>query len=177
MRRLLTYISILFVVLVSSIFVYRHLYEVTANNIESGMKVEYLLGTLNSNENAYATLKRLRSETDGKIKTIDSYFIREYDIIDFLEKIVLIRDEVGVESSITRLTEQSGDVQSPGGKQMVLDIDVNGSWKNILLFVKYLEALPTNAKIDEIQFGKDGDGGEWKGKITMSASLKDDIKK
>ncbi len=116
------------------------------------------------------TLTELSEYTDA----IDSFFIRNDDVVLFIDTI----ERLGTESGLIITTQDvSVTPHRTYGEEVTMSIVTSGSWQETLNFIHLLEALPYRIDIHQTKLTKQTSGSEgdtygtgyWKTTITFSA--------
>jgi hypothetical protein len=103
--------------------------------------------------------RRINEERDLKIALADTskdremlngYFVREDQIVPFVESIESVGTKFGVKVKIVSISD-GGDVKNTE-ESLDLKINFNGSWSSVMNFLEYLENLPYKSHIDNVVF-------------------------
>ena len=101
---------------------------------------------------------------------LDSYFLREEEIVSFLETIESLAYDPGTDVAVTSV-DQGNTAQGGNFTTLNLSIDVQGPWVAVFLEFSLIETLPVplvvhQATIDVIN--AQGDDRTWKGSFRVS---------
>ena len=116
----------------------------------------------------------IRDTEDDRAK-LNSYFVSNEGIVDFLEVIEGLEQYAEVEVSIKTIGENdTGEFESV--EQLELNLTAEGSWGAVYHFFALLESLPHSIDMSRVQFNSIGENvnGEdttdkWRGIFILSA--------
>ena len=111
------------------------------------------------------TLKALAENNKEDIKTLRDFFIQKEDEVYFIEAIESTARKSGVLFEIASINEKpkEGDTFE---QDILVKIDVEGSWPNILSLLDLLEKMPFGVSIENINLDVDS-ASKWSGFIEL----------
>lgn len=156
-------------------------YVLFFNNVKG--KNETISTIINDIDIAIQKETRLKSAKDiikdtetGRGK-LDTYFIDNEEIIDFIEEIEKIGRDIGVEIEIISVSISDSKIQRDNISEVLnLDLKAEGKWSSVFHFLALIEKMPFKINISKINLQvvyNDGDkknsSGIWKGFFSISA--------
>ena len=111
------------------------------------------------------TLKALAENNKEDIKTLRDFFIQKEDEVYFIEAIESIARKSGVLFEIASISEKpkEGDTFE---QDILVKIDVEGSWLNILNLLDMLEKMPFGVSVENINIDASAPS-KWSGFIEL----------
>ncbi len=135
---------------------------------------------LNDEINLNASLdasKQVIKETEKERDIINGYFVKESNVVGFLEFLENIGHTVGANIKITTVTTEK-PVNENDKQKLALSIDMRGTWTSVLRYIKLLEAVPYNVEVEEVNINSLGVGElpdnskpEWSGTIRIKVLM------
>lgn len=113
------------------------------------------------------SLKNQIKEIENYKNTIDSVFLGERDIIDFIKMLEETAKISGVDLDFSSVREATGSAQQPG-----FQFSVSGTFRHVFHFIVLLENIPHQLLFEKANFSKRGKnefGGQlWSANIDIS---------
>ena len=121
-------------------------------------------------------VQNLIRDTEGDREKLNSYFVSNEGIVDFLEVIEGLEQYTGAEVSIKTV-----GVNDPGEfeniEQLELNLTAEGSWEAVYHFFVLIESLPYRIDLNRVQFNsvgksvsEEGTVDKWRGIFVLSAA-------
>lgn len=118
------------------------------------------INTVLGKEQQLKSSKNIVYDTEEARAELDSYFISQDGVVDFLEKIESFGDRANVFVEI-----KSVEIE-PIGKSKVLDylnvvVSVDGEWEDVFYLLNLIESQPLSISTNRMDLEEDKRGEEW----------------
>ncbi|MBT3282845.1 hypothetical protein HON59_01515 [bacterium] len=118
----------------------------------------------------------IKDTADGREK-IDTYFIKDDEIINFIGEVEKIGRDIGVEVEIISVSIGDSKLQQDNVSELLnLDLEAEGSWSRVFRFLTLVEKMPFKVNISTINLeaiyegeSKKYSSGIWKGFFSINA--------
>lgn len=100
-----------------------------------------------------------------EIEKVRKFFVAKGDEVEFIESIEDLAKNRGLLFEIDTISQSpiSGDKK----EDIVVSIDIEGSWANVTNFIKELESLPFGVSITKVELDTKS-GGVWAGLVEFA---------
>ena len=124
------------------------------------------------------SVKNLIKETEGDHIKLNTYFITDDKVVDFIENIENMAKDVGVDIEVVSVYVndiKDDSIQKNNISELLrLSIEMSGKWSNIYHFVSLVEKLPfkidiLNINLENMYNGDNENPENWKGVLNLSA--------
>jgi len=108
--------------------------------------------------------KRMFSETSGPRAKLDSFFVDQAGVVDFIQKLEELGKYSGAEVTLKNLNEKKAE-------GLTFSVAVDGTFSEVMHTISLLENMPYNMLFTQVQiFRSPGAGGKnkWEGNITAT---------
>ncbi len=137
------------------------------------MKIKDEIGT-NESRDAYLTsIKNVLRDTDEKVKSLESMFILESGVPDFIDYLENKAGNFNIKATISGISLDP--VASNGFKTLHVRVNGSGSFADSVAFVHSVEIMPYVSRIDRVSFTKNNDttvSGEWAVSVDISQTVR-----
>lgn len=169
-------IASLFFINILSISIFIYLLNFTKNQIVESVKKEDDIKKELKKEDAIVLMKD--DLILGKMyqEKLMRYIIPNSGTVDFIKTLEQMASTSRVKSNIKNIVNENYDKGNTIGLELLkVNIDINGEWKNIQLFLTSLENYPLKIDIKKISFNKLSDDiikgkniSQWSGNIEFT---------
>ena len=136
--------------------------SIIVNEIDSSIEKEAKL----------KSVKKLIEDTENERKKLDTYFVTDNSVVDFIESIEALAKEVEIDTEVVSVDISENDKIS---EALLLSLEVEGLWSNLFYFVSLIEELPFKIGISKVDIkavyedaNKTKSSGSWKGVINFN---------
>lgn len=110
-------------------------------------------------------ITEILNSKSAEIQKLRSFFVAKGDEVVFIEKIESLARQNGLLFEIDTISQASPTTNTK--QDITIKMDIDGSWRNIMNFIKELETLPFGVSILDIELdAKTGAG--WSGFIEFA---------
>lgn len=114
------------------------------------------------------SIKQLVADLDKDIKQIDTYFISEDGVVDFLENLEALGSVADVSVGVNSVSiDESTDTGLPY-ELLKIDFVARGSWENVMQLISLLETFPLGIVIERMQLEHLSDQSSWQANIRFT---------
>jgi Tfp pilus assembly protein PilO len=124
------------------------------NNAESGF----------SKNEKFLAIKSAVEENQDAIIFLRSFFVSKDDEVKFIEQIEDAAKNSGIKSEIASIDVKPSTDKTSLKEDVMVKINIEGQWKNMMTFVDKLEKLPFGVSINKINLDTSGKG-LWSGSV------------
>ncbi|MFT5281004.1 MAG: multidrug efflux pump subunit AcrB [Flavobacteriaceae bacterium] len=100
-------------------------------------------------------LRKTAQETSEDRISLDTYFISEGEIVEYLAVLEDIGQKKGIDVSIKNVSQKDGDKTGKNTSQLQVVVQVEGSFKEVRTYLKDLEDLPYLIDFTQTAFSQD----------------------
>lgn len=132
------------------------------------------IATDNSEMNPLSLIKKDTEDTKAMIQIVDSLFVSESNVVEFIEVLESMADSTGaqLEIQVFDLVEATDkkEVQS----EIRVGLQVFGAWQSVTQFVVMLEKNPFYIDFEEVRIESVANNGnqQWRATVSMRALAK-----
>lgn len=121
----------------------------------------------NEKEAKFNLAKQTIKNMSGDYKEIDSCFVSENGVVDFIREIETAAGKAGVELKINRVdTDDSKSLNKGIIETLSIEFNIEGKWDNSFYFLSLVELIPYHITIENVFMDKDfdilGKSEKWK---------------
>ena len=121
------------------------------------------LASQSSREESGRSAADLLRKTEQGRRDIGKHLVRRENFVALVEEIEMIRDITGV--TLKKEFDERAD-------QVVFELQVNGSFEDIMYFLRLIETLPfrvavNTSYVDQLYTTRESAGNEWRGELTV----------
>jgi Tfp pilus assembly protein PilO len=128
-------------------------------------------------ETKLKSVKDIIKDTKQGREKIDTYFIKDDEIINFIEEIEKIGRDIGVDVEIISVSISDSKLQQDNISELLnLSLEAQGQWGRVFHFLAFIENLPFKINILTMNLtaiykggGKKESSGIWKGFFSINA--------
>jgi hypothetical protein len=129
----------------------------------------FLIESAEENELKLRSLKTTINETKEQREQLDTYFIREDAVVDFIETVEELGRVTGTELSVSSVELEPSTEEYPS--TLRISVDTRGTWKNQYQLLLLLETLPYHINLTGVRLQETpGPVVEWKGSYTIEVT-------
>lgn len=116
-----------------------------------------------SKEERFWIIKSIVEANKESIQTLKSFFIQKGDEVKFIEQIEETAEMSSIEFNIVSIDAKPNQ-EDLFKEDVVVKMNVEGSWKNIMFFLNKLEKMPFGVSIEDVNLDAKA-AGSWTGFI------------
>ena len=138
------------------------------------------LNNLEAKQRNFYEFNREYQQIKPDLEKIDSAFVEEGKILDFIVALENIAKQSGNKYEIKVIERPAGGTEQGGAKSINFQISLKGSYPNLIRFLVYLEGLPYMNKVSTLQIQRisldkqEFEAGNISSNIIINAYLKND---
>ncbi len=114
------------------------------------------------------SIKSLLADLDKEIEQIDTYFVVDNEVVDFLEDIENLGLIAGVSISVNSVSVDEEITKELPFDLLKVKFVSRGKWSSIIHLVSLLETFSLGIIINEVRLEKLTDSESWQGNISFS---------
>ena len=125
------------------------------------------------------SVKDLIKDTENDRKKLDTYFVADDKIVNFIEDVEKIGSDIGVDVEVVSVSISDSKSQVPAhskiSEQLNLDFKVEGMWSDVFQFLAIMEKLPFKIDISKTSLevvysdtARKISSGKWKGFFSIT---------
>lgn len=126
------------------------------------------------------SIKQSLGENEENLAKIDSYFITDEGVVDFIESIEGLGKESGVELSIGSVTTEPNSSNKNDFKETLrMRIETRGGWTESYNFLRLVESMPRYLEVETLTLNNGTDAGDnffegagstrdWRGRFELT---------
>ncbi len=107
----------------------------------------------------------LQESSKEELALIEEIILTRADLVALLEKLENTGRDLGLNVSISSITNDSKTSSSANPETVRISIESRGAWGPSLSYIKLVENLPHKFSIDRVDLGTDGEG--WRTIISL----------
>jgi len=139
--------------------------------------IDYELDIEVRNESGLKDLSRVIKNTETERSVLNTYFIKDDDVVDFINDLEGYAREVGVVPEIVFVDTDNTEILDAIDhfEDLNIEIKVKGSWSNVFHFAQVVDNIPNHLSVDKVSIinvpSKSEEGGpslEWEGVFGFS---------
>ncbi len=100
-----------------------------------------------------------------EIEKVRKFFVAKGDEVEFIESIEALAKNRGLLFEIDTISQSP--INDDKKEDIVVSIDIEGSWANVTNFIKELESLPFGVSITKVELDTKS-GGVWAGLVEFA---------
>lgn len=169
------YVLLLACIGIGVLYMYMHA-EILRKNLEIGVGVRAQTG-VGVTEGHLSVLKKTLGEHEVELKRISGHFVKNNDVVAFIQLIEKFGQSQKIELKISSLEEEestAGTETVPESLELLrVQFVASGSWNDLVNLLVFVESMPYATRIEQVQFKKVGEGftktGKWSGFFALTA--------
>lgn len=138
-------------------------------------------------ETKLKSVKSLIEDIKDDREKLDTYFVDDDEVIDFIENIETLAENMGVGVEVLSVDISDDENNTPEQNRiselLLLSLRVEGLWSDLFHFISIVEGLPFKIDVSKVNIDavyQDGEkivsSGNWKGLLNLSVlKLKEDV--
>lgn len=131
-------------------------------------------------ETKLKSVKKIIEDTESTRRELDTYFVTDNGIVDFIENIEALAEEVEINAEVLSVDINDNNKIS---ETLLLSLEVEGLWSSLFYFISLIEELPFKIDVSKVDIeavytntNKSKTSGSWKGTLNFSVlKLKENI--
>lgn len=146
--------------------VYAYLFILLEDNTRETNALSLKIGEQQRRENVKGIIEKSLEGANDNFYALKDYIVKEDGEIDFIKEIEIIASDLNLQSEIKSVNlEEIKDIKSI--ETMKMSIDVIGKWSSVYNFLRKLEALPFDIKLDKVSMERFSEEDAKGGKLVM----------
>jgi Tfp pilus assembly protein PilO len=105
-------------------------------------------------------IKTSLSESGNDILLLDSYFVSQEEVDDFIGSMETLGKDMGVNLSVGSVAVEPDKGKDDFKEFLRLKVGINGPWANVIDFLSALENLPYKVRLDQVSVSLGSDAGQ-----------------
>jgi hypothetical protein len=142
--------------------------------IENAKKAQIDISTEENKKRNEQNLIKIMQETSDSRAKLPSFFVKDENIVGFIEEVEAIGQTSGTELSLSAINAGDMTKLSSGEISTIkARVVVSGSWTGVMRALSLVENMPYRIAVDNVRIDKGGEGktAVWKMDFDMTALL------
>lgn len=114
------------------------------------------------------SIKQLIADLGKDIEQIDTYFVSEDGVVDFLESLEALGRVSGVSVGVNSVSVDESTDNSLPYEHMRIDFVARGSWRNVVQLVSLLETFSFGIVIERMQLERLPSSSSWQVNVSFT---------